>query len=144
MKLAFINKTPVKISSDPFQRILKATEKELKIKKKGEITLIITNDQEVKKLNRDYRKQNQPTDVLSFSYLEKDSFPKDKNLGEIIISIEKAKRQAESHKYDLKTELNKLFIHGILHIFGFKHNLDEEFYTMNSLEEKILKSQKGG
>lgn len=99
-----------------------------------EISLLMTDNENIKTLNRDYRGKDQPTDVLSF--------PMDdaKMLGDVVISMEKCEEQAKNGEISTEREMAFLYIHGILHLLGFDHETskaDEE--EMFALQEKILK-----
>ncbi len=99
-----------------------------------EISLLLTTDREVQALNRDYRDKDQPTDVLSFAALEVDAPPLPPGeplpLGDIIISIDTAQRQADSQGHSLSTELQWLASHGLLHLLGWDHPDDESLARM--------------
>lgn len=105
----------------------------------GVITLTLIGDNEIKEINKKYRDKNKPTDVLSFSYFDIKT-PKlpDDLLGEIMISVDMAKVQAEERGVSLNEELETLFIHGLLHIFGYTHETDEEEENMEKVAKKIL------
>jgi len=81
---------------------------------------LITNDQELRRLNRQFRKKDHPTDVLSFPLLQ------DQNsvLGEIAISFDKAKQQAAEHHHAVGEEIAVLMLHGVLHLMGMDHETD--------------------
>ncbi len=99
----------------------------------GVITLSFITDGEIQRLNRMYRKKDSVTDVLSFSYAHQK--PKEGELlGEVVISFEQAKRQAE----DIELELLDLIIHGILHVLGYDHETPADAAIMLPLQDKIL------
>lgn len=102
-------------------------------KKDLEVNLYFCSDEEIHILNRDYREKDYPTDVLSFPLYD----GVDNLLGEIIISIDTARRQKE--KDDVNYEIRKLFIHGMIHLMGYDHETDEEYEIMHPIEEKYLK-----
>ena len=116
----------------------------MKIKKNSEVSLLFTDDQEIKNLNRVYRNNDSPTDVLSFSMNEGSENLSIKNntdeflLGDIVISIETAKKNAEYSGHSLLNELNILIIHGLLHLLGFDHDRDEDFIEMKKEEKRLL------
>ncbi len=96
-----------------------------------EVSLRLTSDAEIQQLNRDFRQQDKPTDVLSFAALETEIPQADSiyqqqpvYLGDIIISIETAARQAVDSQHSLERELAWLCAHGLLHLLGWDH-LDE-------------------
>jgi|WetSurMetagenome_2_1015567.scaffolds.fasta_scaffold24982_3 probable rRNA maturation factor len=104
----------------------------------GIIQLVFVDDEEIKLINAEYRGKNKPTDVISLSYLEEKDFPGRENLlGEIIISLETAKKQAKEHSHSLKKELLFLFIHGLLHIFGYDHETPQDREKMFDLQYEI-------
>ena len=117
----------------------------MEIKKNSEVSLLLTSDREIQYLNKVYRDKDTPTDVLSFSMNEGlDSFTDndeidDYLLGDIVISIETAQRNAELAEISLMQEINILIIHGLLHLLGYDHNSDEEFDKMKNEEDRILK-----
>lgn len=100
--------------------------------KNANINLILTDDYSVKKLNRKYLNHNYETDVLAFS-LEEDRIE-----GEIYISLDTAKRQAEEYKVSLTNELSRLAIHGTLHLTGQSDKTKEEKAEMKKIENEIL------
>ena len=80
-----------------------------------DFSLVLTNDQEIRQLNKNFRKKDKPTDVLSFpSSLEN-------YLGDLVISIDTAKIQAKDYGVTLIDELTRLIIHGLLHLLGYDH-----------------------
>jgi len=103
-----------------------------------EISLLICTDDEIKGLNGEYRQKDSATDVLSFPMSE-DPYDEGGMLGDIAISIDTAKRQAEEREIDIKREVAFLFIHGLLHLMGFDHEISEDDEKeMFDLQEKIL------
>lgn len=109
-----------------------------------QIDLAIVSDQEIQRLNREYRHKDYVTDVLSFAYEENAvDFPlsgEAKPLGEIIISFDQVKRQAAEFKQTVEKEFYLLLIHGILHLLGYDHLEDEEAAQMESLEDQLLRT----
>ncbi len=102
--------------------------------------VIIVDNEEIHKINREYRNIDRPTDVISFALEDDDTFIKmDKRiLGDIYISIDKAKEQAEEYGHALLRELCFLTIHGILHLLGYDHMEKDEEEIMFGLQERIL------
>lgn len=106
------NLTKIKV---PISRIKKFTQQILKILKiKKTISLAFVSSAEIKKLNKIYLRKNEVTDVLSFAG-EKES------LGEIVISLPQAKKQAKRARHSLEKEIRILTIHGLLHLLGFDY-----------------------
>lgn len=103
-----------------------------------EISLLICGDERIQELNREYREKDYATDVLSFP-MSDDPFEEGGMLGDIVISIDTAKRQASEAEIAVEREVSFLFIHGLLHLMGFDHELgpdeEEEMFT---LQEEIL------
>lgn len=118
--------------------LLKHLPKEKKtLTKQAIFTLLITNNTEIKKLNSKYRKSNKATDVLSFG-LNKKEQAKNKYLGDIVISSQKAKEQAEEKYFSTDNELIMLLVHGYLHLLGYDHENKREAKVMFSLQNKLL------
>ena len=87
-----------------------------------ELSLLLTDDVAIQELNRTYRKLDQPTDVLSFPQDEEAVNERGETLlGDVVISVETAARQAEEHHLNFNEELILLAIHGILHLLGYDH-----------------------
>ncbi|MFB0566189.1 MAG: rRNA maturation RNase YbeY [Candidatus Aminicenantaceae bacterium] len=99
-----------------------------------EISLVFVETKTIKKLNRQYLKKDEPTDVLSFPIREK-SIDGKFYLGDIIISVPQAFKQCFSLEYGLETELEFLAIHGFLHLVGFEHSkgIEEEEIKIRTL-----------
>lgn len=105
----------------------------------AEISVLITDDAEIRSLNSQYRQKDYATDVLSFPMSE---YPLDDGgmLGDIVISIDTAKKQAEENEIPLVREFAFLYIHGLLHLLGFDHELSEEDEKeMFDMQEDILR-----
>jgi probable rRNA maturation factor len=99
----------------------------------AEVSILLTNDDEIQILNRDYRSIDRPTDVLSFSLLEGEGarFAGDA-LGDLVVSIETAARQAREAKRPLIDELTMLLAHGLLHLLGWDHRTATEDRRMRA------------
>ena len=116
----------------------------------AELSLVITSQEKVKRLNKDYRGKDAPTDVLSFYMMsagrevdaESPGFitPPDglRHLGEVIISYPQAVLQAKEHQHSVKRELAILIIHGVLHLLGYDHEEPEPGDEMRTIEKEIL------
>ena len=108
-----------------------------------ELSLRLTDDGEIQALNSQYRQQNKPTDVLAFAALEAD-VPHSEELrsllplylGDIVISIDTASKQAQQQAHSLLTELAWLAAHGLLHLLGWDHPDEESLLEM--LEQQTL------
>jgi probable rRNA maturation factor len=106
-----------------------------------EVSILLTDDAQVQELNRDYREQDKPTNVLSFAALDEDSpIPPDGPilLGDVIIARETTEREAADEDKKLDHHLSHLVVHGVLHLLGYDHMEDDEAEEMESLERSIL------
>lgn len=121
----------------------------------AQVNLLITDDQGIQEFNRQYRQVDSPTDVLSFPMIafekegdfsaaeedEADYFDPESgelNLGDIIISADKVKEQAEKYGHSIKRELAFLIAHSMLHLCGYDHMEKEEAHVMEQKQEEIL------
>ena len=122
-----------------FNKLIKYFPKRYQFKKKKvSLTILLSNNKNIKKLNKKFRKKNKPTDILSFPFKKKVS----KNmtyLGDIIISYDYMNKTKSSNIYEFKDKVAKIFIHGFLHLVGFDHVKMKEFKKMNKEESKIYK-----
>ncbi len=106
-----------------------------------EVSILLTDDAQVRQLNRDYRKKDQPTNVLSFPALDDDTpIPPEGPvlLGDVIIARETTEREAYEESKSLKNHVSHLVVHGVLHLLGYDHIEDDEAEEMESLERSIL------
>ena len=123
----------------------------------GELSLVLCNDQEIQKLNAEWREKDKPTDVLSFPMIEESLVPYIEEekpwpmhwsaeaagppviLGDIVISVETCIRQAEEMNHSFDDEAKRLFTHGLLHLCGYDHEeSEEEAKLMFAREETCL------
>ncbi len=117
-----------------------------------EMGLVISTDERVQQLNRDYRGRDEPPDVLAFSAREEaDGLPPFipppdgvLHLGEVIISYPQALMQAEEHGHPLQKELAILLIHGLLHLLGYDHEKTDAERKMQAREKELLGLIEGG
>ncbi len=110
-----------------------------------ELGLLLTDDNGIQQFNRDYRHQDKPTDVLSFATLEVEGAPSwapdcPVYLGDIVISVETAHKQACDRHHALTYELAWLAAHGLLHLLGWDHPDDVQLEAMLLLQDKLLSS----
>ena len=125
--------------------------KQFSLPDKTEISITLTDDEQIRELNSSYRGLESPTDVLSFAFDEET--PDEKGLpwpslagdgyhllGEIVISLERAIAQAQEYGHSPSRELGFLAAHGMLHLLGFTHDQEEDTGKMREWEEKILLS----
>jgi probable rRNA maturation factor len=120
--------------------------------------LLLVDNEAIRQLNREYRNIDSPTDVLSFALQEKteeepdiyfdeedtadDNFPEELGnmLGDIVISVERAREQAAEYGHSLEREMVFLAVHGTLHLLGYDHDTEEQTRSMREMEEKIMNS----
>lgn len=130
-----------------FYRWLETMEPDLGPHRAYELTLRLTDDPEIQQLNAQYRHKNQPTDVLAFAALEVNSpqvpaqiqLSMPLYLGDIVISVDTAHRQAQQQGHSLQTELAWLATHGLLHLLGWDHPDEERLREMLDQQETLLK-----
>ena len=107
------------------------------------VSIILTNDEEIRKINKKYREIDKATDVLSFPMFEKNeisSVTEEEVLGDLIISIERVKEQAEEYGHSFERELAYMLVHGFYHLMGEDHIQEDEKIQMRAKEENVLKS----
>ncbi len=107
-----------------------------------ELSILLTDDERIRDLNSSFRGKNKPTDVLSFSQLEGRGGNVSRSLGDIVISIEYAEREAEKRQMEINEEVMRLLVHGVLHLCGFEHEKvsPKERQRMKRQETNILNS----
>ncbi len=110
------------------------------INKRIDLTVLLSNNSNIKKLNKKFRKKNKPTDILSFPSGENYKKKKISYLGDIIISYEFMNKPKKTSLLAFKKRIIKIFIHGFLHLIGFDHLRTKDFKKMIKEEEKIFKS----
>ena len=103
-----------------------------------EISFLMVNNNYIKELNANYRSKDSATNVLSFPMIDGNSLQHENILGDIVISIDKILSESLDQKIDTYKYLSKISIHGILHLLGYDHVLDNDYMVMNQLEEKII------
>ena len=108
--------------------------------KKITLTLLLSNNKHIKKLNKNFRNKNKSTDILSFPLAKKTSISKKTYIGDIIISYNFMDKPKSQNIDNFKKKVVKTFIHGYLHLLGFDHIKDKDYRKMLSEEEKIYKS----
>ena len=127
-------KNKIKAPDNYIKRKIKKLSKFSLFKNKTqEFTIFLTNNEKIKKLNKKFRNQNKPTDVLSFPL--KDNYKKN-YIGDIAISFEIINKRAKLSNFNL--EFDKMWIHGYLHLLGHNHKKKKDFIKMKKLENLIL------
>jgi probable rRNA maturation factor len=119
-----------RVSPARLRRVLRGAAAALGVR--GEVSLVLAGDRLLHRLNRDYRKKDRPTDVLSFPGEGGEA-----GLGDIVISVERAERNARDLGRTLGQELDVLALHGFLHVLGYDHETDDG--TMERLEGRLRK-----
>lgn len=104
----------------------------------GDLTIILTDDAQLRELNREYLGIDVPTDVLSFPASETDPETARRYLGDILVSIPRAEAQARAAGHALEAEVQLLVVHGTLHLLGHDHAGDEEKARMWKAQAQIL------
>jgi len=132
MKLSVHNQTDYDIKE--IKEIMKSIFKTIKNKKN--IQIIFVNDADIHHMNFRYRGIDKPTDVLSFANDDET----ENSLGDVFISIDQAKRQAETYQHSFEREIGFLAVHGYLHLIGYDHQTEEDERKMILIQEDILKS----
>jgi probable rRNA maturation factor len=138
----------VEPEADWLQKVVEATLQAENVPAIVEISLVMTGQARIRELNREYRHQDRPTDVLSFSMQESRGEeepaafigPPDGllHLGEVIISYPQAAIQAQEHGHSIRKEIAILIVHGVLHILGYDHEQPEKKPAMTAREKEIL------
>lgn len=148
MDISFLNKGPRSFCRfrQVYRDIALKIEQQINLKHHFAIDVAIVDNKQMQELNNVYRQINEPTDVLSFPFYEKDqleALTKTKeviHLGEIIISYEEATKDALNNNYSLSHEMRLLFIHGFLHLIGYDHYTKEEEKEMFRIQKSLLET----
>ena len=144
MVIDFLNNGPESYNSyeEVFNEYYVKIFDELKLKGEFITDVTIVDNKTIHKINREYRNVDRPTDVISFAFLDDQKEKELKggpiNLGQIIISFEKAEGQAKEYGHSLKREMVFLFVHGMLHLLGYDHMNEKDEKVMFDLQDKIL------
>src|SRR5699024_1258248 len=132
---------------DLLQRLILFSAEKEGVSREAEISISFVDNKDIQELNRNYRQQDKITDVISFALQETvdgemeicsedDDFPL--VLGDIVISIDRAKEQAKAYNHSLERELGFLTVHGFLHLLGYDHMNTDEEKIMFQKQERIL------
>jgi len=124
-----------------FKSLTKLFPKKYKyIGKKIFITILLSNNKNIKKINKKFRNKNKATDILSFPNEEKFNKKKSTYLGDIVISYDYINRPKTLNNLDFRNKLIRIFIHGFLHLLNYDHIKLKDFKKMLKEEEKIFKN----
>ncbi|WP_432664593.1 rRNA maturation RNase YbeY [Wukongibacter baidiensis] len=139
------NQDIIEYKEELIELLNKVVEKSLEVENIGndiEVSLSFVDNNEIKVLNRDFRGKDKETDVLSFPQYENQELIKEENnivvLGDIVISLEKAKEQAEEYGHSFEREVAFLTSHSMFHLLGYDHDTEENTKLMRQKEEKVL------
>ena len=124
-----------------FKKICKAFPKKYRFSdKKVSLTLMLSNNKNIKRLNRNFRNKDKATDILSFPFENNSKIINGTYIGDIIISYNFIDKPKSQKLKTFKERLIKIFIHGFLHLLGFNHDKDKDFKKMEKEEQHIYKS----
>ena len=130
------------IDSHELERVAERALEAEGVAKPAELSVMLADDATVRELNHRYRDTDATTDVLSFSQAEGDDFAQPEgtapHLGDVIISVDTARRQAAEFGVPLQDEVAHLLVHGVLHLLGYNHEAPDEERVMRLREDAIL------
>jgi probable rRNA maturation factor len=108
---------------------------------KSELSVLLTDDDQIQELNRDYRKKNRPTDVLAFAQREGEKRElAGEILGDVVVSVPTAARQAKAAGRGVLDEVTMLLAHGLLHLLGWDHDTDAKDRAMRAETERLCRA----
>ena len=130
-------------SENFFKKICNAFPKKYKFSnKKVSLSLLLSNNKNIKRLNKNFRNKNNSTDILSFPFNKKIKISKNTYLGDIIISYNYLDKPKSQDLWSFKQKTIKIFIHGFLHLLGFDHIKNKDYFKMLREENFIYKHVK--
>ena len=133
--------TKIKKKQKFFNEVCKAFPQKYKFsKKKVSFSLMLSNNNQIKKLNKNFRNKNKPTDILSFPLKKKIKIERKTYIGDIIISYDFINKPKTQKIEIFKERLIKIFIHGFLHLLNFDHKKNTDYKKMLKEEKRIFKS----
>ena len=134
MKIRFYNET--NLSTFKYQRLI---EKVLKNRSKNKyMNIVFTDNENIHKINKEYRNIDRPTDVISFANCDDEANEDDKEMGDVFISLEKAFEQAKEYGHSNEREVAFLAVHAYLHLCGYDHMTPEDEKEMFTIQDDIL------
>ena len=130
----------IKKKQNLFNQVCKRFPKKYRfINKKAYLTLLLSNNNKIKILNKKFRNKNKHTDILSFPFKDKKKL-KEIYLGDLIISYNYMSKPKNLSNYGFKKKTIKIFIHGFLHLLGYDHIKNKEYKKMLKQEQKVFES----
>lgn len=124
------------------EAIMARCEQVLRLEESYLVSLVIVDDEQIRTINRSYRKIDKPTDVISFALKDQEDdyemMEGERELGDIFINVDALKRQAEAYGHSEEREFGFLFTHGLLHLCGYDHMSEEQEREMFALQEQII------
>lgn len=135
MKVNFFNETGTDVR--PYEKLIKSVFKPMGSKK--EFNIIFVSEEEIRRINREFRKTDAVTDVISFALCDDEELPPTEELGDIFICLDKALAQAREYGHSSSREVAFLAVHGYLHLCGFNHMTKEDEEVMFKKQDDILR-----
>ena len=126
------------IEPEVVERAAAATLEQQSAPAEDDLTIVLTDDEQLQDLNREFRDIDAPTDVLSFPSSEADPETGRRYLGDILISVQRAEEQAAAGGHPLEAEIQLLVVHGVLHLLGHDHAEAEEKARMWAAQAEVL------
>lgn len=151
MEIEWIDQTAsiTKEQQAMLDELLQCAATELSLTPNTEMSVTFVDNPTIQQYNREYRQKDQPTDVISFAIEDQgedeqtiildETIDLPRELGDILISVERAQEQAEEYGHSFDRELGFLAVHGFLHLNGYDHMVEEDEKEMFGLQEKILR-----
>lgn len=139
-RIGIFNETELELKETmkEIKKIIQFTLKKENVKN-AECNIIFVTNEKIHEINYQYRGIDRPTDVISFALEDNQDFEmKIRVLGDIYISVEKAKEQAEAYGHSFRREISFLAVHGILHLLGYDHMEKEDEKIMFAKQEEVL------
>ncbi|NME35538.1 MULTISPECIES: rRNA maturation RNase YbeY [Fusobacterium] len=128
------------VYEDVEKYVIEILNKEYESDKEVYVSILLTGNEEIQQVNRDFRGKDIPTDVISFAYHDNEEADNGlyDSLGDIIISLERVEEQRKDYGHSFKREFYYVLTHGLLHLMGYDHIEEEDKKIMRAKEEEIL------
>ncbi len=134
MKINFFNQTELKTKE--YEKLIKKVLK--KIRRKNEFNIIFVDNDEIQRINREFRKIDKVTDVISFALCDDKDIVITRELGDVFICLNRAFEQASDYGHSIEREVAFLAVHGYLHLCGYDHMTEEDEKIMFAKQDEIL------